>query len=281
MEQTGWLAAQNLMEASGLQASFSQPGHFFVHNDDGRPELFVINEKGANLGVVSIVPARNTDWEDITSVPVDDGHWIVIGDIGDNLSIRSYIMLYFIEEPRPDENGRYGGDQVVRHRLDLEFPDGARDCESLAYDPVNRQLLLLSKRDKPAHLYTVDLDIALSQGQAELEFAGTIYALRPPTASDQRIWRGKTDWISQPTGLDISPDGSEAVIISYRSVYRYLRRDNEDWVVSMSRKPTELVGPRAVQNEAIAFSADGQSIFVTTEKLPAPIFRIEFTGDEG
>jgi hypothetical protein len=37
-----------------------------------------------------------------------------------------------------------------------------------------------------------------------------------------------------------------------------------------------VVGPPAVQNEAIAFAQDGNSIFVTTEKLPAPIYRIEF-----
>ena len=42
-------------------------------------------------------------------------------------------------------------------------------------------------------------------------------------------------------------------------------------------KPEEVVGPPAVQNEAVAYSIDGRSIYVTTEKLPAPVYRFEFS----
>jgi len=274
--KTGYLDADELNEASGMQVSFSNAGDFFVHNDEGEPAIWVINGSGNDLGLVSIVPAKNKDWEDLTSVPVDGGRWLVAGDIGDNWARRKYITLYFAGEPQPGKDGLYSGRLDLKHRLDLTYPDGSRDAESLAWDPIGKQILLLSKRDKPPRLYAVDLVTALSENLAELKFLGTISALRPPTPADHAQWGGRLDWISQPTGMDISADGSEAVIITYRSLYRYRRQAGEDWLTALQRKPDEVVGPPAPQNEAVAYSTDGKSIYVTTEKRPAPVFRFQF-----
>lgn len=274
--RTGWLTSNNLNEASGMQASYSRDGDFFVHNDDGEPVIYAIDSTGADVGSVSIVPAQNKDWEDITSIPVDDGRWLVIGDIGDNWSKRKSIKLYFIDEPQTGKNDRYAGRQELKHWISLNYPDGPRDCESMAYDPVNKQILFLSKRDKPPRLYAIDLVTALSENHAELTLLGTTSSLRPPTITDRAKWGGRTDWISQPTGFDISADGSEAVVITYRSLYRYRRQQDEDWLTAMQRKPEEVVGFSAVQNEAIAYSVDGKEIYVTTEKRPAPIHRVIF-----
>ena len=276
MERSGWLASEKLREASGMQASFSREGDFFVHNDEGKPYIYAISESGANLGRVSIVPAKNKDWEDITSVPVDDGRWIVTGDIGDNKAKRKFIKLYFAEEPTRDDDDHYHGKLDLKHWLELTYPDGPRDCESMAYDPIGNQILLLSKRDKPSRLYAVDLETALTEESAELKFLGNISRLRPPTPANRAQFGGRTDFISQPTGFDISADGSEAVIISYRSLYRFQRKQDEDWLSALQRKPEEVVGPPAVQNEAIAYSTDGKSIYVTTEKQPSPVYRIQF-----
>jgi len=280
MVQTGWLASSQLMEASGLQASHARAGDFFVHNDGGEPLLYAIDETGADLGTIAIVPAKNKDWEDITSVPVGDGRWIVVGDIGDNMARRDYIKLYFIEEPRTGKFDRYSGEEILKHALNLTYPDGPRDCESMAYDPVDGRILLLSKRDKPPRLYAVDLATALNEGQAELSYLGEIARLRPPMPRDRLQFGGRTDFISQPTGMDISPDGSELAVITYRSLYRYQRQPGEDWLSVLQRKPDEVVGPPAVQNEALSYSIDGRAIYVTTEKLPAPIYRFEFSTDE-
>lgn len=280
MVRTGWLLSDDLMEASGMQASYSRPGDFFIHNDEGEPVLYAIDESGADLGSILIVPAKNVDWEDITSVPVAGGRWIVAGDIGDNQARRKSIKLYFAEEPKPGKHDRYAGQQDLKHALTLTYPDGPRDCESMAYDPVGEQILLLSKRDKPARLYAVDLETALTEGDVELKFLGTISKLRPPSSSDRFHWGGRTDFISQPTGFDISPDGTEAVIITYRSLYRFRREPGEDWLSVLQKKPAEVVGPPAVQNEAISYSVDGKAIYVTTEKQPAPVFRFEFKNDK-
>jgi len=279
MQRTGWLKSSELYEASGMQASFSREGDFFVHNDEGEPVIYAIDENGTDLGMVILVPAKNKDWEDITSVPVDNGRWMVAGDIGDNRAKRKYIKLYFFEEPSPGKNDRYAGRQDLQHTLVLTYPDGPRDCESMAYDPVDKQILLLSKRDKPPRLYAVDIETALTQMQAELTFLGPTSKLRPPTLSDRARFGGRTDFISQPTGLDISSDGTRAAIITYRSLYLYHREPGEDWISALQKKPTEVVGPPAVQNEAIAFSADGKAIFITTEKKPTPLYRFEWSDE--
>ena len=277
VERTGWLASNQLREASGLQASFGRDGDFFLHNDEGKPRIFAIDSSGADLGQIIIVPAKNRDWEDLASIPVEGGRWLVAGDIGDNQARRKYIKLYFTEEPKTGKNDRYTGEQDLKHWLELTYPDGPRDCEAMAYDPVGEQLLLLSKRDKPPRLYAVDIETALSRKQAELKFLGTISVLRPPALIDHARFGGRTDFISQPTGLDISADGSEAVILTYRSLYRFQRQQGEDWLDAMQRTPTEVIVPSAPQNEAVTYSIDGKSIYVTTENLPAPVFRIQFT----
>ena len=280
IERTGWLASGKLKEASGMQASYSRDGDFFLHNDEGKPFIYATDETGRDLGRITIVPAKNKDWEDITSVPVENGRWIVVGDIGDNKSKRKSIRLYFIEEPKPGKHDRYDGHVELKHWLELSYPDGPRDCESMAYDPIDNRILLLTKRDKPPRLYSVDLESALTQQKAELTFLGPTTLLRPPTPADRAQFGGRTDFISQPTGYDISADGSEAVVITYRSLYRYHRKPGEDWLSAMQRKPTEVVGPPAVQNEAISYSIDGKSIYVTTEKLPAPVYRVVFNDSE-
>jgi len=275
MEQSGWLASNDINEASGMQASHSFEGDFFVHNDEGEPLIYAIDSTGADLGFVSVVPSMNKDWEDMTSVPVEGGRWLVAGDIGDNWSKRESIKLYFAEEPRPGKNKRYAGQQDLKHWLTLTYPDGPRDCETMGYDPIVNQNLLLSKRDRKPRLYGVSLETALTQNHAELTFLGSIKALRAPTHDDRTHWGGRTDWISQPTGFDISPDGMNAVVISYRSLYHYRREQNEDWPSALQKAPVEILGPLAVQNEAVAYSIDGKSIYVTTEQIPAPLFQIQ------
>ena len=111
-----------------MKASYSRVGDFFLHNDEGEPVLYAIDESGADLGTVTIVPAKNKDWEDITSIPVDEDRWIVVGDIGDNKAKRKSIKLYFAQEPKTGEHERYSGRIDLKHTLRLEYPDKARDC---------------------------------------------------------------------------------------------------------------------------------------------------------
>jgi hypothetical protein len=75
--------------------------------------------------------------------------------------------------------------------------------------------------------------------------------------------------------MDISPDGRQAAVITYRSLYLFERVDDESWIEAFQRPPREIVGPPGSQDEAVGFSADGRAVFVTAEESPAPLYRLE------
>jgi len=269
----GRLEASRLDEASGIQAGAN--GTFFLHNDEGS-RLFFIDATGRDLGSAKIEDAKNRDWEDITRVPGPDGPLLVIGDIGDNRAVRKQVSLYFLRESSLDNDN---GEARAQHRLRVSYPDGPRDVEAMAYDPVDSRLLLLSKRDQPPRLYGLPLDLALWQHEMEAEFLGEVPGFRPPTRTD--IVRNPTRglWVSQPTGMDISPDGRLAAVLTYRSLYLFRREGAESWVEAFQRQPLEYIGPPGTHDEAVSFSLDGRSVFVTTERRPAPLYRLDLPAD--
>lgn len=267
---TGDLESRRLDEASGMQAG--ENGVFFLHNDDGN-RIFVIDASGRDLGHMKVEGATNKDWEDMTRVPGEDGPLLVIGDTGDNLQGRSEVRLYFITEP---EAGEYDSDLELVHRLDLRYPDGPHDVESIAYDSSSDTILLLTKRDQPPRLYGVPLDLALWTEEAEAEFLAEVPGFRPPTRKDIAFNPKRGLWVSQPTGMDITPDGRTAAVITYRSLYLFHRQNNESWAQAFQRPPLEFVGPPGSYEEAVAFGPIPGTVFITTERRPAPIYRLDY-----
>ena len=222
---------------------------------------------------MTIVGAKNKDWEDITRVMSDEGPLLVIGDIGDNNNGRKKVRLYFVKEPA---SGEYQSEVEPVHRLKVRYEDGPRDVEAMAYDPASDMILFLSKRDKPPRLYGVPMDLALKEEALVATFLGEVPGFRPPTRMDMLKSHKRGLWVSQPTGMDISDDGRTAAVITYRSLYVFERHDNETWVEAFQRDPVEYLGPPGLHDEAVGFGHDQQSIYVTTERRPAPLYRLDF-----
>ncbi len=264
----GTLQNPALVEASGLQAGAN--GVFYTHND-GKRDVFVIDETGRHVGAFKLDEAKNRDWEDITRVPHGDGHLLVISDSGDNEARYNNVRLYFFPEPAP---GEYDRDHAATHRVKVTYPDGPRDVESAAWDADGGRILLLSKRDVPPRLYGVPLDRALAEDELEAEYLGELAGLRPPTQID-RLRSKRGAWVSQPTAMDISPDGRTAAVLTYRSLYLYSREDGQSWPEAFRGEPREFIGPPGTHDEAVAFSLDGKAVYVTTERRPAPVYRLD------
>lgn len=267
------LNSPELVEISGIQAAPNNV--FFIFNDSGGPVVHVIDGNWKHGGRITLEEARNKDWEDITRVPGNDGPLLVLGDIGDNDGGRKTVQLYFIDEPEPLADGRWPESVPFIKRLKVHYPDGPRDCEAMAWDPVSNMILFLTKRDRPPHLYGLPLDEALSGTNVELEFLAKVPTFRPPTPVDIVRHPKRGDFISQPTGLDISPDGRIAAVITYRSLYLYFRETRESWSDAFQRKPIEILGPPRLHDEAVTFSLDQQAVYVSTEGRPAPVYRLE------
>ncbi|MEJ2401873.1 MAG: hypothetical protein P8Y52_10835 [Xanthomonadales bacterium] len=118
------------------------------------------------------------------------------------------------------------------------------------------------------------LDRALAEDELEAEYLGELQGLRPPTRLDL-LTSKRGAWVSQPTALDIAPDGRTAAVLTYRSLYLYTRQDGETWVEAFQRPPQEYLGPPGTHDEAVSFSLDGRAVYVTTERRPAPVYRLD------
>jgi hypothetical protein len=266
---TGTLENPRLDEASGIKAVTG--GAFFLHNDQKR-DVFVIDDGGRNLGAFKLDGSKSKDWEDITLVPGADGPLLVIADTGDNHAKRKDVQLYFFAVPNA---GDYQRDHDIVHRLDIRYPGGPRDVEAVAYDPSGERILLMSKREVPPRLFAVPLEDALAREEVIAAELGEVGGIRPPTPLDLISSPKRGPHVSQPTGLDISPDGRTAAVITYRSLYIYHRADGQSWEDAFQGQPDEYTGPPGKHDEAVTFSLDGKAVYVTTERRPAPIYRLE------
>ena len=274
--QTGSVAEAALDEISGIQAG--NGADWWVHTDDGRPQVYAIGTDGNLETGVALNGALNRDWEDMTRAPGPDGPLLVISDSGDNEGTRKRIQLYFYPMPVRDSTGRLPASLELQHRINLRYPDGPRDCESAAFEPVDQRILLVTKRDIPPRIYGIRLDLALSAADAELEFLGETARLRPPTPVDLIREPSRGAWISQPTGMDISPDGRIAAVITNRSLYLFRRETGETWRDALARTPLEIEGPPGYHEEAVSFSRDGERVMVLSETLPAPVYQLDVRG---
>ncbi len=255
-------------------------------NDDGPARVYIVGAHGRHLAKVTIEGVSNRDWEDITLLRHRDEWLMVMSETGDNLARYGSVRLYFAAVPLPQDDPQEGpwddsGDDwhwptkiALRHQLELTYPDGPRDAESLAWDAHGQRLLVITKRDHPPRIYTIAIDKALSLDVAQFEFAGTLKGMRQPTKEEHRNLGLHANFIAQPTGVDISPDGRTAAIITYRSVYLYSRAPEQTWLEAFSAHAVEIVGPPGWHQEAVGFEPSGRALMISGEGKFAPIHRL-------
>jgi len=269
--QSGVIHAENLSEISGLTASANFPDRWWLHNDGQHSSrIYLISENGDTLKSIDLLGVENHDWEDISRFRRQHQSWLVIGEIGDNFGKRPTIALHFLPEPGE------GADTVsVEHSLELSYPDGPRDCESMAVDPAEGFVYLLSKRDHPARLYRVSLEQAFTSKTAILEFVGEVHAIPAHTEADILADPERGQWSDQATAMDISADGSLIALQTYKMVMLFQRKPGEAVLDALNSEAVTLNTSPLTQEEALGFSLDGKHLLITTEKLPAPLLRVD------
>lgn len=275
--QTGRLHNGNITEASGLARSNIDPGRLWIINDGGGdPLLYAIGLDGSDQGVFAVTGAHNKDWEDLSSFMLDGQAMLLIADVGDNLGLREYVTFYVLHEP--DSKQVKSGDPdslTVAWQVEFSFPDGAIDVESVSVDVENEVVLILSKREIPAVLYQLPLRRGAGQqeSRAIATRVGPVTSLPQPSKLDRQLALPRLDWHWQPTAMDISPAADAAVILTYRSLYFYQRRENQSWYEALQSQPETIVPSDLQYAESVAFSSDGSVVFVTTEQSHAPLLR--------
>lgn len=248
------------------------PDVFWITNDDGPSALYAIDASGRDLGRVNVKDASNRDWEDLASFTLDGVPYLLVADIGDNEGKRKDVRLYVIEEPE-------AGDDKVDYawRIEFSYAEGPRDAETVAVDVENRRVLVLTKRDVPALLYSLPLQPESKKRQEAVRL-GAVGSLPQPSRPDLEF-ASKTDvWHWQPTAMDISDDGSKAVVLTYGGVYLYRRNPGEEWIDAMRRSPVVVSQTRNREAESVAFNKDGSAVYITLEQRNAPVFRLPVKG---
>jgi hypothetical protein len=252
---TGRLEAPDATEISGLVASPTQPGVLWAHNDSGdRARIFALRSDGSLIASLDVPGAEATDWEDIAVGPGGD---LLLGDIGDNTSVRKDIDIYRVPEPRLADGP---ATTATATRLRLTYPDGAHDAETLLADPHTGEIVIVTKRlDGRSGVYVAQAPARDAPGEAVLRHV-----------ADLRLGLG-----GLTTAGDVSGDGRTVAIRTYTALFAWTRKPGASLAATLARKP--CVGSaqlaREGQGESLALSRDGRSFFTVPEGAGATLRR--------
>jgi hypothetical protein len=276
----GSLLDPELVEVSGLAASRRDPAVLWALNDGGNANrLYALSLAGEKLRAFDVdVPEEpgGSDWEDLAAFRHAGAPQLLIADVGDNWSWRRSVRLWVVEEP---DLAAPAARLVPSARIDLVYADGARDCEAVAVDETDLSLLLVSKRTAPPVVYRADLAPLLAAGGGEA-LARPLARLALPPPSTARADALAPAMLHMPTALDLAPDGSAALVLTYAAGFRFPRGRGEGWAEAFARPPEQLPLPPLALAEAVAYVGD--SLFVTSEvdrlalvRWRAPLVRFE------
>jgi len=268
-EVAGRLENPKIIEASGLARSQREPGALWTINDSGKPYLYALDHEGQHLGRVDLNKSDNRDWEDLASFKLDGDPYLLVADIGDNGARYKKRTIYIAKEPRTDENKT-----KVDWEIDFEYPNGPRDAEAAAVDVENERILVLTKRDIPPALYELPLR-PVDDKKVTATWLGMIDSLPRPRRQDVEFATKSKNWHWQPVGMDISADNRAAVIMTYRAVYYYLRKEGQDWFDALNTKPVRISLGNFQNAEAVAFADDRRTVMVTGENRNALLLRVD------
>jgi hypothetical protein len=252
----GVLMSPQLVEASGICVSRSNPSVLWSHNDSGHPNrLFAIGNKGEDLGYFILTGAGARDYEDICigPGPIEGVNYIYLADIGDNDAQYSYIIIYRFPEPdahQLDSAGIYYMNSESIERMEFTYPDGPRDAETLMIDPWTKDLYIVSKRDYRSLVYKATYPQAVG-ARTELE----------------KIAQLPFNWA---LAGDISADGTLIAIKVFNRIYSWHRNTGESVLDALKRQPKLLPYILEPQGESFGWTENGDGYFTLSEKSGVP-----------
>jgi hypothetical protein len=247
---TNNLARKDLLEISGVAASRINTGILYIHNDSGNTnQVYLTDVTGADEGTLTLAPVANRDWEDIAvgPGPVAGKNYIYVADIGDNDS--KYKSIFVYRFPEPDLTGKtlpFVSTITVVDQIELKYPDGPRNAETLMVDPLTKDIYIASKESNLSKIYVARYPQSIT----------TATTLTPVVEL----------YFNKATGGDISADGTEILLRSNQLIWHWKLTAGTS--VSTGLLTTPQIAPYAnnePQGEGIGFAADGSGYYTNTE----------------
>jgi hypothetical protein len=250
------LVDKRIPESSGIAPSRLYPGTYYTLNDSQNPpNLYRFDLAGHVLGEIRLEGAVNFDWEDMATARVNGKNQIYVGDIGDNLEIRSTLTIYRVAESADLTRAPVKGFESFV----LTYPDKAHNAETLMVDPRTGEVWIVTKNKELSEIYRATLPA--KGGKVALKRIG---ALTVDTGGK----KGKL-----VTGGAFSADGATVVLRTYSGGLEFdVPKERSNWWKSKPRSLPELDDQTG---EAICYSLDGKSLLTSAEGQPCPIHRIE------
>ncbi len=245
-------------ESSGLAASTRYDNVLWTHNDSGSAAiLYAMDYSGKHLGTFFMGGDEPRDWEDMASFKLDGESFLLVADTGDNFEINYSARLSIFKEPDVYERQN----QVVEPQwvIDFEYPkDKSYDIESVAVDVIQKKIILLSKRNKKVHVFELPL-------RFDEHYENTIVMAKKII---------KLKYFRRPTSMSFSADAKYAAILTYGKVYLFDNSRHERWD-EIFKKPFKKIRYKGLyQPEAISFDQQTKNLFISSEKLPAKLLKI-------
>jgi hypothetical protein len=255
----GDMEDQRVNESSGLAFSRRADDILWTHNDSGDgPFLYAFDKTGLSRGIYRIQGATAYDWEDMTSCEIDGVPHLLIADTGDNREIRESCILYLVEEPEVGPDISFTGTVAVARKIEFVYEDGKHDCEAIAVDAEGCSIYLITKKTKknlPCLIYQLDIP--------------------PESTTEPLIARAIGEFqFRKVTAMDMSRDGTRAVVITYNEAFEFERGPDESWQLAFWKPWRQLPVPWRGQGESICYGPESDTLYLTSENTPAPLWRV-------
>jgi hypothetical protein len=255
-ESAGVVASSAIREASGIVASRQNTDILWVHNDSGDlPRLFAIDREANLIGVCMVEGACARDWEDIAIGPGPDPnlHYLYIGDIGDNEAKYPSVRVYRVAEPKVTASEPFGQMGVgPAETIELTYPDGPRDAETLLVDPLTEDIYIITKRDLFCKVY---------RATAPHDTVGTRMLKKVAVL---------------PWGLavagDVSPDGRRIIVRGPYHASMWTRPEGQPLWRAFEDQPIGIPLRMEPQGEGICFDGRGRGYFTISERAHPTLY---------
>ncbi len=263
-ESAGAITSPWIREASGIVASRQNPGVLWVHNDSGdAPRVFAIDTRGNLVGIGTVDDVYARDWEDIAIGPGPDPNtqYLYIGDIGDNTAAYPSIRVYRVVEPQVDASEPFGQMRLgPAATIELTYPDGPRDAETLLVDPVTQDIYVITKRNLFCKVYR----------------APAPHSLSAPAVMDRVT---ALPWGFAVAG-DVSPDGRRVIVRSPYNASVWTCPEGEPLWQAFLGKQTGIPLRSEPQGEGICFDARGLGYFTISEGANPTLYYFAPTSEQ-
>jgi len=249
-----------LIEASGVTASWLNPTVVWLHGDSGTAaKLYAVREDGTFLGTLSLSGTTLVDPEDIATAPCPAAPlWpcLWLADTGDNNHTRNDVALYAIAEPEVAADPPFvslSTDAIWR--FPLSFSAGAVDVEALAMSPEGLTAYLFEKVDAASARVFVAQGPFSETGATEATTLATLITPGVPITQGRMI-----------TAADLHPSGTRLLLRVYTGIFEYLLDGRPMAELALITPRVVAWGPTSEgQGEAVAYAGSGIDVLSISE----------------